>query len=181
MGKAIGVIEFRSIGKGIEALDGMLKSATVSVILSRTVCIGKYFVVITGEVAAVENSIATGNMIAANEVKGSLIIPSVAEGVLEKINAKIDKSDIKALGIVETKSFSYGILAANSVKKSSNVELLKVSMVLGLGGKCVVLFTGDVASVNSALEYTKNKINDNAKIVSLVAIPSPTEELIDAL
>ncbi|BEP27858.1 BMC domain-containing protein [Helicovermis profundi] len=181
MGKAIGVMEFRSIGKGIESLDAMLKCASVSVILSRIICIGKYFVIITGDVAAVENAINTGNIIGTNEVKGSLIIPSVAEGVLEKINVKIDKSDIKALGIVETKSLAYGILAANSVKKSSNVELLKVSIMLGLGGKCLVLFTGDVASVESALEYTKNKINDNPKIVSAISIPSPSKELIDAL
>lgn len=181
MGKAIGVIEYKSIGKGIESLDAMLKCADVSVIDSRMICVGKYFVVITGEVAAVTNSIIAGKEIAAGEVVGAKVIPSVADGVLEKINAKVEKEGIQALGILETRDLSYGLYGANYIKKSSSVDLLKVSMALGLGGKCVVLFTGDVASVKNALDVATEKIGEPSKIVSAVTIPSPARELIDSL
>jgi len=181
MGKAIGVIEFTSIGKGIESLDGMLKCADVSVLDSRMICIGKYFVVITGEVAAITDSISTGKEIGRDSVLGAMVVPSVAEGVLEKINAPIDKNGIQALGILETKDLAHGVYGANAIKKSSSVDLLRVSLSMGLGGKCVVLFTGDVASVQNALDVAVGKIGDDSKIVSAVAVPSPAEGLIEAL
>jgi len=181
MGKAIGVIEFNSIGKGIESLDAMLKCADVSVIDSRMVCVGKYFVVITGEVAAVSDSLKAGEEVAGVHVLGAKVIPSVAEGVLEKINVKLVKDNIQALGILESKDLAYGLYGANAIKKSSSVDLLKVSMQLGLGGKCIVLFTGDVASVQNALEVAKEKIADPSKIVSAVTIPSPADQLVESL
>ncbi len=181
MGKAIGVVEFSSIGKGIESLDAMLKCADVSVVDSKMVCIGKYFVVITGEVAAVTDSLNAGKEIAGSFVIGAKVIPSVAEGVLEKINAVLVKDGIQSLGILETRDLSYGLYGANYIKKSSSVDLLRVSMSLGLGGKCIVLFTGDVASVQNALDVAVEKIGENSKIISAVAIPSPDKALIDNL
>ncbi len=181
MGKAIGVIEYKSIGKGIESLDAMLKCADVSVLDSRMICIGKYFVIITGEVAAVTNSLEAGKEVAKDAVIGAMVVPSVAEGVLEKVNAPIDKSGIEALGILETKDLAHGVYGANAIKKSSSVNLLRVSLSMGLGGKCVVIFTGDVASVKNALDVAESKIGDSSKIVSAVAIPSPAHDLVDAL
>lgn len=181
MGKAIGVIEYNSIGKGIESLDAMLKCADVSVIESKMVCIGKYFVIITGEVAAVSDSIEAGKEIGMDAVIGAAVVPSVADGVLEKVNADIVKDNIQALGILETKDLLYGVYGANYIKKSSDVDLLRVSITFGLGGKCVVLFTGDVASVENSLEVAVEKIGDGSKIVSAIAIPSPAKELVDSL
>lgn len=180
MGKAIGVIEFRSIGKGIEATDAMTKRADVQIIDNRMICIGKYFVIVTGEVAALKDAIDEGEYIAGDTLIGSKVIPSVADGVLEKVNAKFDSSDIDALGIFETKDLSSGVYGANYIKKSSNVELLKISLTLGLGGKAIVLFTGDVASVNSALSVAKEKVSPE-KVVSAINIPSPSKELISNL
>lgn len=180
MGKAIGVIEFGSIGKGIEATDAMTKKADINIIDNRMICIGKYFVIITGEVAAVKDSIDAGELIGGSYLIGSKVIPSVADGVLEKINAKFDGSNIKSLGILETKDLNSGIYGANYIKKSSNVELLSLSLTLGLGGKAVVLFTGDVSSVTNALDVATEKLNES-KIVSAVNIPSPSKELLNSL
>lgn len=177
MGKAIGVIEFKSIGKGIEATDAMTKRADVKILDNRMICIGKYFVMITGEIAALKDAIEEGERIADNNLIASKVIASVADGVLEKINAKFDSSDVKALGIFETKDLASGVYGANYIKKSSNVELLKISLTLGLGGKAIVLFTGDVSAVNSALDVAREKVNDE-KVVSAINIPSPSAELI---
>lgn len=180
MGKAIGVIEFRSIGKGIEATDAMTKRAEIKILDNRMICIGKYFVIVTGEVAAIKDAIDEGERIAGDTLVGSNVIASVADGVLEKINASFDRKNIQALGIFETKDLTSGIYGANYIKKSSNVELLKIALTLGLGGKAIVLFTGDVSSVTNALEIAREKI-DPLKIVSAINIPSPSEELISNL
>lgn len=181
MGKSIGAIEFSSIGLGMNALDAMVKSAKVSVLESRMICVGKYFVIITGDVADVKNAISVGEGEGGSAVMGSVVIASLAEGVIEKINSKVDKTTIKALGILETRSMSHGLLGADAMKKASNVELLTVVIRVGVGGKCVVLVTGDVAAVKSALTSGEAAVGKDSKIVSSVVIPAPSENMIDAL
>ena len=43
-GKAIGAIEFSSVGLGYLAQDEMLKAGSVNQIIARTICSGKYLV-----------------------------------------------------------------------------------------------------------------------------------------
>jgi len=51
---AIGLIELSSISVGYLVTDSMLKTASVELILSRTVCPGKFVCMVWGDVAAVE-------------------------------------------------------------------------------------------------------------------------------
>ncbi len=60
MREAIGMIELTSIGIGYKVQDAMLKAADVALVLGRTICSGKYINLITGSIAAIEASMATG-------------------------------------------------------------------------------------------------------------------------
>lgn len=60
MKAAIGLVELSSIAKGIEVSDAMLKRAQVQMIVNRTICPGKYMVLIGGDVDAVNASVETG-------------------------------------------------------------------------------------------------------------------------
>ena len=51
---AIGLIELSSIAAGFAVADVLLKAAAVELLINRTICSGKYLVLIGGEVAAVE-------------------------------------------------------------------------------------------------------------------------------
>jgi microcompartment protein CcmL/EutN len=181
MGTAIGVAEFKSIAKGVEMLDLMTKKAAIKIVDNRTVCIGKFFVIISGDVADVTASIDEVVDKSGPELVGAKVIPSLADGVADKINAVIDRSNINALGIVETKDLSTGLYCANYIKKSSEVTILRISLTLGLGGKALVIFTGDVASVRNGIEIAKEKAKDPEKIVAAVEIPSPSKELIEKM
>lgn len=57
---AIGLIELSSISVGYLVTDNMLKTASVDLVLSRTVCPGKFICMVWGDVAAVEASVETG-------------------------------------------------------------------------------------------------------------------------
>ena len=46
--KSIGAIELSSIGIGYRVQDAMLKSAVVQILIARTICSGKYFIIIAG-------------------------------------------------------------------------------------------------------------------------------------
>ncbi|MDP1995377.1 MAG: BMC domain-containing protein, partial [Ignavibacteria bacterium] len=47
---SLGLIEMSSIAAGMQAADIMLKTSQVELILSRTICSGKYMTLIGGEV-----------------------------------------------------------------------------------------------------------------------------------
>ena len=49
---AIGLVESTSIAQGIEAADIMAKTANVQILVSKSICPGKYIVMIGGDVAA---------------------------------------------------------------------------------------------------------------------------------
>jgi microcompartment protein CcmL/EutN len=51
---SIGLIELTSIAAGYQAADAMLKASNVDMMLSRSICSGKYMVMVRGDVAAVE-------------------------------------------------------------------------------------------------------------------------------
>ena len=52
---AIGVIELKSIAKGIEATDSALKSAGISLVSARPACPGKYEIILTGSISNVKS------------------------------------------------------------------------------------------------------------------------------
>ena len=52
----LGVLEFNSIAAGVEAMDYMVKAAPVKIVDATTICPGKFLILITGEVAAVDAS-----------------------------------------------------------------------------------------------------------------------------
>ncbi len=54
---SIGLIELTSIASGFLVCDAMLKAADVEVVLSRSICSGKYMVMIRGDVAAVQSAV----------------------------------------------------------------------------------------------------------------------------
>ena len=51
--RSIALIELNSIARGIGTADAMLKSADVRLLFSKPVCCGKFIILVSGEVAAV--------------------------------------------------------------------------------------------------------------------------------
>ena len=54
MYQAIGIVELKSIAKGIEATDAALKSAGVKLVSAHPSCPGKYEIILTGGIADVK-------------------------------------------------------------------------------------------------------------------------------
>jgi len=86
MSAAIGIIETSSIAKGFEVADAVLKAADVKMVLNRTICPGKYMVLVGGDVDAVNASIEAGVKIGAHTVIDYFIIPNVHEEVFPAIS-----------------------------------------------------------------------------------------------
>lgn len=48
MKNSIGLLEFKSIAKGIEVTDALMKGSRVELVLSNAICPGKYITLVTG-------------------------------------------------------------------------------------------------------------------------------------
>ena len=73
----IGFLELNSIAKGVEAADIVVKTADVRLAFAKAGCPGKYYILLTGEVAAVEASLAAGAAVGCHHVVDSCLIPRV--------------------------------------------------------------------------------------------------------
>lgn len=179
--KAIGLVEFISIARGIEATDEMVKVADVDLLLSRTVCSGKYITMIGGEVAGVERSIDVGVEVAGETLVDQFILPNVHPSVIPSITATTPVEDLRSLGVIETFSVAASIVAADTAVKAASVELIEIRAAIGLGGKSFVILNGDVSDIRTAVERGVERAREDGTLVYSIVIPAPRKELLDAL
>lgn len=179
--RAIGLVELTSIAKGIEVADTMLKTADVEILISTPVCPGKYFVLVHGDVSAVENSVKSGAKIGGEHVVDEFILANVHPHVYPAITATVEVGEIKALGILEAFSIASMIVAADSALKAAAVDAIELRLGTGIGGKSYFTMTGDVASVNEAVAAGAAQAIDKGFLVEKVVIPSPSKKLLKSL
>ncbi len=77
MTQAIGILELTSIARGMELGDIMLKSANVQLLLCRTLCPGKFLLMLGGDVGAVQQAIAAGTARAGEMLVDSLVLANI--------------------------------------------------------------------------------------------------------
>ncbi|KYO64145.1 BMC domain-containing protein [Thermovenabulum gondwanense] len=181
MSKAIGIVESTSIARGIEAADGMVKQAPVKLFIAKTICPGKFLILIGGDVEAVNSSVERGEGILGEFRVDSVVIPNVHENVLLALEGT---SEIKyydrqwALGVIETFSVTACIYAADAAVKAGGVQLIEVRPAVGLGGKSFVTMIGDVSAVESAVNAGRDKIKDEGMMLNFAVIPYISEDVL---
>lgn len=178
---ALGMIEVTSIPKGVEAGDAMLKAATVELISAQSICAGKYIVIVTGEVAAVEESVAAGKTVAGQKLIDSMVISHVHPQVPKAINACNEIGDVAAIGVMEAFSLCAAVVAADAAVKAADVELIDIRLGRGLGGKAFITMTGDVAAVRASVEAGENMPECKGLLAESIVIPHPHPDMIRAL
>ena len=175
---SIGLVELTSIAAGYQAADAMLKVSDVQLLLSRSICSGKYIVMVGGEVAAVRASVDAGTGVSTGMVIDTFVIPNVHAGVFPAIAGVGRTEMLEALGIVESFSVASLIEAADAAVKTSRVTLLEIRLAMALGGKAFLTLTGDVAAVTAAVASAAAVCADRGLLVNKVVIPNPRKELL---
>ena len=168
---ALALIDFSSIAAGIEAADAMAKRAQIDVIRAGTVQPGRYLVLIGGTVADVEESLAAGRAVAGSAVLDHVFLPHVHPEVVAAIGGGRVPELEDALGVVETTTVAATIHAADAGIKGADVRLVEVRLADGLGGKGIVLFSGLVADVQTAVEIGVGVLERPEQLVRSVVIP----------
>ena len=176
---SVGLVEVSSIATGYVAQDAMLKAASVQLLLARTICSGKYLIVVGGDVASVQSSVDAG----AARCQGSLIerrvITKVHPSVFPAIGLSVDAEPgrVKALGVIETFSASSIVDVADAAAKAADVVLFRIHLAMAIGGKGFVVMTGDIASIEAAVAAGAAVASDEGILVGKAVIPGPAKEL----
>ncbi len=177
MEPAVGFVELNSIAAGIFTTDAMAKKSGVEVIDSKSVCPGKYTILVTGPVGDVEESLQAGLEGGADAVTDHLFLPNVHPQVVPAILAATPADELKAVGVIETFSIPSVIVASDAAAKAAEIDLLEVRLANGLGGKCYVVLTGEIPDVEAAMAAGVEKVKKIGALVRAVTIPRPHPDL----
>ena len=177
MAKAIGMLEFISIARGIFTADQMTKAADVDITTACTTCPGKYIAIVHGDIAAVENSVETGRRVAGEFLVDSIVIPNVSSGVFPAIAGTTIPENIQALGVLESFSMSTMLIAADAVLKAADLQPVELRLGNALGGKAYFTFTGDVAAVQTGVEAGREIAGNKGQLVNAELIPALSDRL----
>ena len=179
--KAIGLVEVKSVARGIKVTDEMLKSAGVYLIQSGAVCPGKFVTVVGGSLSSIQASVDRAVIVAEDSLIDKFVIGRLGDKVFEAMCGTANVNERKALGIVETFTAASSILAADAAVKAANVSLIEVRVARGMAGKCFVTMTGEVADVKAAVEAGAKIAAKDGVLIGTEVIANPHPELWEAV
>jgi microcompartment protein CcmL/EutN len=169
---ALALLDISSIAAGIQAADAMVKRAQIDVLLSGTVQPGRYLVLIGGPVGEVEEALQAGRLAADDSLLDEVYLPQVHPEVVRAIGGARRPDPADALGVVETCTAAAAILAADAGVKGATVRLVEIRLADGLGGKGIVLYSGLIADVETAVALGVGALAEPGVLVRQVIIPA---------
>lgn len=181
MTKSIGAIEFKSIAKGIEVSNEMVKKSSVEVLYLKSICPGKFLIIIGGETSYVNECIDYGIKLGKGYIVDSFVINAISKDIINGLKHKYKKLDnINSLGVVEINKVCAGIKMLDKTLKSGDVVLLKLQLSFAIGGKLVYIVAGDLSSIKYSLEESKSVVKEK-EIIYETVIPSVDNQIIKSL
>ena len=176
---SIGIIEISSVATGYAVEDVMLKAGNIQLLMARSICSGKFLIVVSGDVTSVAAAVQAGGVAAGASLIERRQIARVHPSVLAAISnaVDIDPRQLRSIGVIETFSAASIIAVADAAVKSADVTLLRVHLAMALGGKGFVLMAGDVSSVQAAVAAGSKVAAEDGMLVGRSVIAAPSEEL----
>jgi microcompartment protein CcmL/EutN len=176
---SIGIVELSSVATGYVVQDVMLKAGSVQLLMARSICSGKFLIVVAGDVTSVEAAVQAGGVAAGHTLIERRQIARVHPSVLAAVSnaVDIDPKELRSIGVIETFSAASIIEVADAAVKAANVTLLRVHLAMALGGKGFVMMAGDVSSVQAAVAAASKVAADEGMLVGRGVIAAPSPEL----
>ena len=168
---SLGLIELESIAKGYLCVDQMLKKAPVDLFLAKPFSSGKFIVMITGDVASVDESMKEGCEIAGPHLLDHAFIPAIHEQILPAISGKYTETSSLSSAIMETSTVVSAISALDRALKTSAIHVSDLKLGSGIGGKAYFIIQGELSDVEASVEEAKNTLQ--TKLIHSEIIPRP--------
>ncbi|WP_207695894.1 hypothetical protein DOK67_0002872 [Enterococcus sp. DIV0212c] len=176
---SIGVIELKSMAKGMDALNELTKNYEVNIHLAKAICPGRYLILYTGVVGQIKQSEDFFKEQYKKEIIKTTAIFRVSPQIIHRLNRKQHiVGTLSAIGIVEVNSTVGLIKLCDTALKASAVELLEIKVTIGMAGKGYFLVNGEVGNVTTAIETVKQSSQMHKYSVNCTTISSPSEQFL---
>jgi microcompartment protein CcmL/EutN len=176
---ALGMIEYKSVAKGIYSCDAMVKKAPVRIIETHPVCPGKYYTIIAGEVADVEEAMKAGIETGKDMVIADLFLPHVHRSIIPAIAGTTKIESFGAVGVIESFAVATCVWAADIAAKATPIQLVEIRLANGLGGKGYFVMTGELPDVEESLRAAKEFVKKEGVLAACELIPRPHQDLVN--
>lgn len=181
MERSIGVVEFRSIAVGINAVDIIVKASDVKIIDAKTICPGKYYIIFSGMVSAVNNSLNIIESESRDFIIDSVVIPNVYQQIFAGLTGTSEIRQPQSIGVIETLTAPSIVWAADTAIKATDIDIVEVRIARAIGGKSICVINGALSdvteSVRAAIQYPQEK----GFLVDYEIIAAPHEDLYRAV
>ncbi len=181
MSKAIGMAEYKTVSAGVVAADAMVKAADVTIIEAQTVCPGKYIILISGRLSAVNAAVETAKTNHSTQLINSFVLGNPHESIFPAIYGAAAIENIMALGIMETYDAASIIVAADAAAKTAIVDLIELRVARGMCGKSYLMLTGEVAAVEAAIARAKSTAAIDGMYLDSSIIAHPDAQIRNAI
>lgn len=163
------------MARATRAQDAALKRAPVVVLACAPVSPGKVVLLLAGDVASVEESLAAARAVVGNKEVDTLYLPGVHPRVIDAVYGVQHASHAEALGILELASVAATLGAADAAVKTSDVQIGRMHLAAGYGGKGYFTLRGAQSAVEAALEAGAQV--GGPRTLDQEIIPAPHDEL----
>ena len=135
----LGMIELKSVARGIVVTDAIAKKAQVKILEAHAVQPGKFIILICGEVAEVEESLKEGVEVGSDFVINHLFLPYIHRDIIPALKGNLERDKKILRGSWYFGIFFYGLLckALDIALKNTPLKLLEVRLAKDLGRKCL--------------------------------------------
>ncbi len=148
----LGLMEISSIPRGLLAADLMIKEASIEILVCRPVSPAIYLIVFEGDVESVSRSLTRGQECAGPSLVGMLSLPQPHTQMVEAIYQIRQVDEVDAVGVMELTQIAATLEAADAAAKAAEIEILEIRLAMGLHGHGFFTITGEISSVEAAIE-----------------------------
>ena len=181
MAKAIGMVECNTVSTGFKAADEMAKAADVDILQAEVTCPGKFVILVTGELSAVNASVECAAQKYSSKIIDTFVLGNPHESIFPAIYGTAQPEKIEALGILETYDVAALIVAADFAAKTAIVDLVELRLAKGMCGKSYMTLTGTVSAVQAAIDRAKEEAGDRGMFLDSSVIARPDKQLWESI
>ncbi len=176
----VGVIELSSISRGFEVEDAVLKFASVEKLVARSICSGKFLILVRGEIADVESCLEKAASTGSHAIIQTVLLPNMDDAIFPAIAGAtvLDDPGVGGALILETFSASSAIQMADLAAKQADIHILRIHLAMAIGGKGLVVLTGDMESLKSVLSPVLEFAKRDGMLGGYSLIPNPHPDVL---
>ena len=176
---ALALVEVGSLSRAYLVLDALVKQAPVTVLAHQEVSPGKTLITFCGGESEVEEALTAARVSCGEHLLDHLYLPNAHPSLVAMLRGAQPRAAVESILAVETRTAA-AVRAGDAALKAAAVELLRVRLARGLGGKGILVFSGPLHDVEAAAVAARDAAGDGG-FHTLDVIPQPHPEIVGFL